>query len=100
MYNAQETTKLDPKSRKCLFLEYADGVKGYRLWDPTACKVIVSRDVIFVEDKLQRKESDDNMMKENLEIIVVHVEKEYEQKDSFEAAPEHEEQKSIVSKTP
>ena len=31
MYNAQETTKLDPKSRKCLFLGYADGVKGYRL---------------------------------------------------------------------
>lgn len=51
MYNAQETTKLDPKSRKYLFLGYADGVKGYRLWDPTAHKVIVSRDVIFLEDK-------------------------------------------------
>ncbi|GKG15994.1 gag-pol polyprotein, partial [Tanacetum coccineum] len=35
MYNTQETTKLDLKSRKCLFLGYADGVKGYRLWDPT-----------------------------------------------------------------
>ena len=31
MYNAQETTKLDPKFRKCLFFGYADGVKGYRL---------------------------------------------------------------------
>ncbi|GKA03138.1 gag-pol polyprotein [Tanacetum coccineum] len=31
MYNTQETEKLDPKSRKCLFLGYADGVKGYRL---------------------------------------------------------------------
>ncbi|GKD35608.1 gag-pol polyprotein [Tanacetum coccineum] len=28
MYNTQETTKIDPKSRKCLFLGYADGVKG------------------------------------------------------------------------
>ncbi|KAK0597651.1 hypothetical protein LWI29_027264 [Acer saccharum] len=52
MYNAQERTKLDPKSRRCIFLGYADGVKGYRLWDPTAHKVVISRDVIFVEDQL------------------------------------------------
>ncbi|GJU32733.1 retrovirus-related pol polyprotein from transposon TNT 1-94 [Tanacetum coccineum] len=39
MYNTQETTKLDPKSKKCLFLRYADGVKGYRLWDPTSHKM-------------------------------------------------------------
>ncbi|GJU86091.1 retrovirus-related pol polyprotein from transposon TNT 1-94 [Tanacetum coccineum] len=38
MYNTQETTKLDLKSKKCLFLGYADGVKGYRLWDPIAYK--------------------------------------------------------------
>ncbi|KAE8723057.1 hypothetical protein F3Y22_tig00013285pilonHSYRG00271 [Hibiscus syriacus] len=58
MYNSQEISKLDPKSRKCKFLGYADGVKGYRLWDPTARKVIISRDVIFVKDKLQRKEDE------------------------------------------
>ena len=29
LYNAQETTKLDPKSIRCLFLRYADSVKGY-----------------------------------------------------------------------
>ncbi|KAH9672574.1 hypothetical protein KPL70_017783 [Citrus sinensis] len=28
MYNAQERTKLDAKSRRCIFLGYADGVKG------------------------------------------------------------------------
>ncbi|GJU06710.1 retrovirus-related pol polyprotein from transposon TNT 1-94 [Tanacetum coccineum] len=27
MYNTQETTKLDPKSRKCLFLGYAEGIE-------------------------------------------------------------------------
>ncbi|KAE8667060.1 Retrovirus-related Pol polyprotein from transposon TNT 1-94 [Hibiscus syriacus] len=63
MYNSQEISKLDPKSRKCKFLEYAYGVKGYCLWDPTACKVIISRDVIFVENKLQRKEDDDSVEK-------------------------------------
>ena len=51
MYHAQDVLKLDPKSRKCIFLGYADSVKGYRLWDPTTRKVVISRDVIFTEDK-------------------------------------------------
>ena len=29
MYNAQKTLKLNAKSRKCIFLGYDDGVKGY-----------------------------------------------------------------------
>ncbi|KAL4323155.1 hypothetical protein GQ457_11G027600 [Hibiscus cannabinus] len=91
MYNAQEISKLDPKSRKCKFLGYTDGVKGYRLWDPTARKVIISRDVIFVEDKLQREEEKDGTVKENAEATQIEVEKEFEQRDSFEAEPEHEE---------
>ncbi|KAH9751081.1 hypothetical protein KPL71_014143 [Citrus sinensis] len=61
MYNAQERTKLDPKSRRCIFFGYADGVKGYRLWDPTAHKIVISRDVIFVEDQLQRKDENDGI---------------------------------------
>nr|GEW28861.1 Gag-Pol polyprotein [Tanacetum cinerariifolium] len=54
MYNTQETTKLDPKFRKCLFLGYANGVKGYHLWDPAAHKVFFTRDVVFMEDKIEK----------------------------------------------
>ena len=77
MYNDQERSKLDPKSRKCIFLGHADGVKGYRLWDPTAHKVVISRDVIFAEDKLQEK-GDDNTMKKDLETIIFQLEKNHE----------------------
>ena len=96
MYNTQEVTKLDPKSRKCVFLGYVDGVKGYRLWDPTAYKVIISRDVIFAKDKLQIKEGD-STVKESSETTSVQVENSPEQEDvnSSEAAPEHEEQEPV-----
>ena len=56
MYNTQEVSKLDSKSKKCVFLGYADGLKGYRLWDPTTHKVVINIDVIFVKDKIQMKE--------------------------------------------
>ncbi|KAE8686521.1 Protein STRUBBELIG-RECEPTOR FAMILY 1 [Hibiscus syriacus] len=98
MYNSQEISKLDPKSRKCKFLGYADGVKGYRLWDPTTRKVIISRDVIFVEDKLQRKE--DDVSAEKSETTHIHVEKEVEQGDSSEAEPAHDEQELESSEAP
>lgn len=89
MYNNQETTKLDPKSRKCVFLGYADGVKGYRLWDPIAHKVIISRDVIFTEDK--KIEEERSSSKERSETVAVQVEKE----NSSGATPEHEEAEPV-----
>ena len=92
MYNTQETTKLDPKSRRCLFLGYANGVKGYRLWDPTAHKVIISRDVIFMEDKKQV--ADDSTVDESSETAIVHMEKESVD-DSFEVEPMHEIQEQV-----
>lgn len=37
--------KLEPKARKCIFLEYANGVKGYKSWgiDSKSFKFWISR---------------------------------------------------------
>ncbi|KAE8715220.1 Heat shock 70 kDa protein 15 [Hibiscus syriacus] len=71
---------------------------GYRLWDPTARKVITNRDFIFVEDKLQRKEDDDSA--EKSETTQIYVEKEFEKGDSSEAEPTHDEQEPESSEAP
>ena len=44
-----ERSKLDSKSRKCVFLGFEKGIKGYRLWNPISKKMVISRDVIFDE---------------------------------------------------
>ena len=82
---------------RCIFLGYADGVKGYHLWDPTAHKIVISTNVIFVEDQLQRKNIDDSTLKEKLETIPVYVNNNSgkESSDSSKTAPEHEEQKPV-----
>jgi transposase InsO family protein len=95
MYNTQEVNKLDSKSRKCVFLGYADGVKGYRLWDPTAHKVVISRDVIFAEGKMQMEEHN-SIPKETTAVQMENT----QNHTSSEAAPEHEEQEQIESETP
>ena len=50
-------SKLDPQSKKCIFVGYDDVTKGYRLWDPTAYKIVISRDVIFDESSLIKSEN-------------------------------------------
>ncbi|MCO5556241.1 hypothetical protein L7F22_009787 [Adiantum nelumboides] len=48
--------KLEPKSKKCVFLGYGDsGEMGYRLWDPESKKVVRSNDVYFNEAKYHSK---------------------------------------------
>ncbi|UYV81244.1 hypothetical protein LAZ67_20000445 [Cordylochernes scorpioides] len=41
--------KLDKKSIRTFFVEYTETNKNYRMWDPIARKIIISRDVIFTE---------------------------------------------------
>ena len=53
-----QCSKLDPRSKKCIFVGYDDVTKGYRVWDPThSHKIVISRDVIFYESSLIKSEN-------------------------------------------
>ena len=45
----EKRSKLDSKLEKYIVIEYKDGVKGYKLWNPVTRKVFYNRDVIFRE---------------------------------------------------
>ncbi|RVW91534.1 Retrovirus-related Pol polyprotein from transposon TNT 1-94 [Vitis vinifera] len=44
-------TKLDDKSFSCVLLGVSEESKAYKLYDPISQKIIISRDVVFEEDK-------------------------------------------------
>ena len=50
----QKQGKLSARVVQCIMLGYQRGVKGYRLWcvEPGNQKVVVSRDVVFIEDQM------------------------------------------------
>lgn len=50
--------KLEPRSKKGIFVGYGDGIKGFRIWSPSERKVIMSRDVIFDEISLLHTKTD------------------------------------------
>ena len=51
-----QRSKLDPKSKCCVFVGYDYSVKGDRLWDPSSQKIVISRDVTFDESSLLKLE--------------------------------------------
>jgi len=46
-----ERSKLDVKTRQCIFIGYGQDEYGYRLYDPVEKKLVRSRDVEFMEDQ-------------------------------------------------
>ena len=43
----EKRKKLDDKSKKCIMIRYSLDLKAYRLYDPSAHEIIISRDIIF-----------------------------------------------------
>ena len=54
-FSAYATTpqELDDKAVKCIFVGYSAESKGYRLYHPQPKRILISRDVVFVEDVVQ-----------------------------------------------
>ena len=46
-----QRSKLNNKSKPCIFMGYSEDKFGYRLWDLVDKKVVRIRDIVFMEDK-------------------------------------------------
>ena len=47
-----QRSKLDSKSKPCIFMGYSEDEFSYRLWDLVDKKVVRSQDIVFMEDKI------------------------------------------------
>jgi len=79
----QKRSKLDAKSKKCVFLGVSNESKAYRLYDPTTKKIIISNDVQFEEEEIW----DWGRTKEELNLDVL--------EDDNESEKEHAEEDNI-----
>mgnify|MGYP002776119018 CR=1 FL=1 len=47
-----QRSKLNNKSKPCIFMGYSEDEFDYRLWDLVDKKMVRSRDIVFMEDKI------------------------------------------------
>jgi len=56
--NSQKRNKLEFKFKKCIFIGFTKGVKGFRLWDFETRDAFTSRDVAFDEESILQERSE------------------------------------------
>jgi hypothetical protein len=62
--------KLQPRAKKGIFLGYAKGVKGYRIWCPELRKFVISIDMTFDESTMPASNMQKDMQEEDKEDLV------------------------------
>ena len=93
-----EHSKLDSKPRKCVFLGFEKGVKGYKLWDLISKKMVTSRDVIFDEAFMLKQNEPETCDDSPQEKLTVEVELDENSSSSdkgdVEIDPQHQQEES------
>lgn len=72
--------KFQSRSKECIFVGFSSESKAYRLWDGTAKRIIVSRDVRFIEEPERPEITDDQKKNTKFEIILTNPSAESEAK--------------------
>jgi len=58
LVDSQKWSKLESKSKKCIFIGFTKKVKDLRLWDPEKRSALTSSDVIFDEESILQEKSE------------------------------------------
>jgi len=58
LVDSQKRSNMDSKSKKCIFIVFTKGVKGFRLWNPEKKSAFTSRDVVFDKNSMLLEKSE------------------------------------------
>ena len=92
----ENRTKIDNKVEKCLFIHYQHSIKGYKLWNLVANKIIYSQDVVFREIKVVSKQE---VQPRGEELETIELELEGEESNSVEEDELEEEESQTTNLT-